>query len=64
MPLDTLQLVVRIKESRNTPPQVQKILKELGLLEINNCAFVKCTGENMRKLLLIADYVGYGAPTK
>ena len=53
-------LVVRIKESRNTSPQAQKILNELGLKEINNCAFVMSTLENIKKLLIISDYVGYG----
>ena len=60
VPLDVLLLVVRIKESRNTSPQAQKILNELGLKEINNCAFVMSTVENIKKLLLVADYVGYG----
>ncbi len=60
MPLDVLLCVVRIKESRNTSPQAQKILNELGLKEINNCAFVMSTVDNIKKLLLIADYVGYG----
>ena len=60
VPIDVLLLVVRIKESRNTSPQAQKILNELGLKEINNCAFVMSTIENIKKLLLIIDYVGYG----
>ena len=60
MPLDVLLLVVRIKESRNTSPQAQKILNDLGLKEINNCEFVMSTVENIKKLLLVADYVGYG----
>ena len=60
VPLDVLLLVVRIKESRNTSPQAQKILNELGLKEINNCAFVMSTVDNIKKLLLVADYVGYG----
>lgn len=59
-----LLLVVRIKESRNTSPQAQKILNELGLKEINNCAFLMSTVENLKKLLLISDYVGYGIPSK
>ena len=64
VPIDVLLLVVRIKESRNTSPQAQKILNELGLKEINNCAFVMSTIDNIKKLLLISDYVGYGLPTK
>lgn len=60
MTLDVLLCVVRIKESRNTSPQAQKILNELGLKEINNCAFVMSTVDNIKKLLLVADYVGYG----
>jgi large subunit ribosomal protein L7e len=64
VPLNVLLLVVRIKESRNTPPQVQKILNELGLKEVNNCAFIMSTPENVKRILLIADYVGYGQPTK
>jgi large subunit ribosomal protein L7e len=57
-------MVVRIKESRNTSPQAQKILNELGLKEINNCAFVMATAESVKKLLLVSDYVGYGQPSK
>ena len=64
VPIDTLLLVVRIKESRNTSPQAQKILNELGLKEVNNCAFIMSTIENIKKLLIVGDYVGYGQPTK
>jgi len=39
-------------------------LKELGLKEINNCAFVRASSSALEKLLLIQNYVGYGAPTK
>ena len=53
VPLNSLVLVVRIKESRNATPQAQKILKELGLKEINNCAFVRASTQNLEKLLLI-----------
>lgn len=61
---DILLAVIRVKESRNTPPQVQKILNEMGLKEVNNCAFVKASDSNMKKLMLICDYVGYGQPLK
>jgi large subunit ribosomal protein L7e len=64
VPIDVLLLVVRIKESRTTSPQAQKILNELGLKEINTCAFLMSTIDNLKKLLLISDYVGYGIPTK
>jgi large subunit ribosomal protein L7e len=64
VPLDVLLCVVRIKESRNASPQAQKILNELGLKEINNCAFLMSTVDNIKKLLLIANYIGYGQPTK
>jgi len=60
VPLGVLLMVLRIRESRNTSPQAQKILNELGLKEINNCAFVMATQENVKKLLLVSDYVGYG----
>jgi large subunit ribosomal protein L7e len=36
----------------------------MGLKEVNNCAFVKATDDNMKKVMLITDYVGYGRPTK
>lgn len=39
-------------------------MKELGLKEINNCAFVRASSKALEKLLLIQNYVGYGAPTK
>lgn len=64
VPVNVLICVVRIKESRNATPQAQKILNELGLKEINNCAFLMSTLDNIKKVLLISDYVGYGQPTK
>lgn len=64
VPMNSLLLLVRIKESRNATPQAQKILKELGLKEINNCAFVKATPDALTKLLLVKNYIGWGAPTK
>lgn len=64
VPPNTLLLLVRIKESRNATPQAQKILKELGLKEINNCAFVKATPDALQKLLLVKNYIGWGAPSK
>jgi len=36
----------------------------MGLKEVNNCAFVKATDDNMKKVMLITEYVGYGQPTK
>jgi large subunit ribosomal protein L7e len=39
-------------------------LNELGLKEINNCAFIMSTLENIKKILLISDYIGYGQPSK
>jgi 60S ribosomal protein uL30 len=64
VPLDVLLCCVRIKESRNASPQAQKILNELGLKEINNCAFLMSTVDNIKKILLISNYIGYGQPTK
>lgn len=64
VPLNSLLMVVRIKASATSTPQAQKILKELGLKEVNNVAFVMATSENMDKLLLINHYVAYGKPTK
>jgi len=64
VPLDVLLCVVRIKESRNASPQAQKILNELGLKEIGNCAFLMSTEDNIKKILLISNYIGYGQPTK
>lgn len=61
---NSLVLVVRIKESRNATPQAQKILKELGLKEINNCAFVRSCPATLQKLMLVQNYVAWGAPTK
>lgn len=39
-------------------------MNELGLKEINNCAFVMSTVDNIKKILMISDFVGYGQPTK
>jgi len=64
VPVDVLLCVVRIKESRNASPQAQKILNEMGLKEINNCAFIMSTLDNIKKLLLISDYCSYGRPEK
>jgi len=36
----------------------------MGLKEVNNCAFILASADNVKKMLLIADYVGYGQPTK
>ena len=57
-------MVVRVKESRNTTPLAQKILKELGLKEINNVSFVRGDSPTLDKLLLVRNYVDYGPPTK
>lgn len=64
VPPNCLLLVIRIKESRNATPQAQKILRELGLKEINNCAFVRASTQEMERLLLIQNYVAWGRPTK
>ena len=64
VPLNSLVLVVRIKESRNATPQAQKILKELGLKEVNNCAFVRAGAETLAKLMLVQNYLGWGNPSK
>ena len=64
VPTNSLLLVLRMKESRNATPQAQKILKELGLKEINNCAFIKASPQALEKLLLVQNYVCWGAPTK
>jgi large subunit ribosomal protein L7e len=61
---NSLILAVRIKQSTNTTPQAQKILKELGLKQINNCALFSASSENMQKLLTVVNYVAYGTPTK
>jgi len=37
---------------------------ELGLKEINNCAFVRAGASTMEKLMLVQNYCGWGAPTK
>lgn len=64
VPVDSLVLVLRVQESRNTTPQAQKILKELGLKEVNNAAFVMATTETIKQLMLVKDYVAYGLPSK
>jgi large subunit ribosomal protein L7e len=64
LPLDSLVMAVRVKESRNSTPQAQKILKELGLKEINNVSFVRGDAATMEKLLLVQNYIAYGTPTK
>ena len=64
VPPNCLLMAVRIKESRNTTPQAQKVLKELGLKEVNNCAFIRASSPMMQKLLLVRNYVAWGQPTK
>lgn len=64
MPVNTLILAVRIKGSTATTPQAQKILNELGLKQINNCALFIASAENLQKLLTVINYVSYGMPTK
>ena len=53
-------MIVRVKESRNSTPQAQKILKELGLKEVNNVSFVRADPATLDKILLIRNYVAYG----
>mmetsp|Transcript_78614 Transcript_78614/g.108838 ORF Transcript_78614/g.108838 Transcript_78614/m.108838 type:complete len:226 (-) Transcript_78614:262-939(-) len=64
VPKNKILMVVRIKESRNTSMQVQKILREFGLKEINNLSFLMASDEVIKQLLLIKDFVAYGTPTK
>jgi large subunit ribosomal protein L7e len=64
LPLNSLVLAVRIKQSTNTTPQAQKILVELGLKQINNCALFMASADNVEKMLTISNYVAYGTPTK
>lgn len=39
-------------------------MKELGLKEVNNVAFLRADSTTLDKLLLIRNYVAYGQPTK
>ena len=64
VPVDVLLCCLRVREARNATPQAQKILMELGLKELNNCSFVMSTLDNLKKLLMVADYIAYGQPTK
>ena len=45
--LNSLVMAVRVKKSSNTTPQAQKILNELGLKQINNCALFIGSNENL-----------------
>ena len=53
-----------MKQSSNTTPQAQKILKKHGLKEINNAVFLRSDPETLKDLILIQDYITYGYPTK
>lgn len=64
LPLNSLALAVRVKPSRSSAPQAQKILSELGLKQVNNCSLFIASNENLQKLLIVSNYVAYGAPTK
>lgn len=64
VPINCLLMLIRVKESRNSTPQAQKILKELGLKEINNVSFVRADPPTLDKLLLVKNYIAYGQPTK
>lgn len=57
-------LAIRVKPSRSSAPQAQKILSELGLKQINNCSLFIASNDNLQKLLTVANYVAYGSPTK
>ena len=50
--------------SQNTAPQAQKILKRLGLKELNNLTFLKGNSETIRDLHQVKDYIAYGYPKK
>ena len=64
VPKNKILMCVRVKESRNTSMQAQKILREFGLKEVNNCSFLMASDEVVKQLLLIKDFVAYGTPTK
>lgn len=39
-------------------------MKELGLKEVNNCSFVRASGDTLKQLLLVQNYVAWGSPSK
>lgn len=59
---DVLLLAVRIKGSTEgaVTPQAEKILKEMGLRNINNAVFCKANAETMERLIIIQRYIAYG----
>jgi large subunit ribosomal protein L7e len=62
--VNNLLLAFRIREARNTPAQAQKILKEIGLKDLNNVVLVRSDATTQQRLRLIKDYITYGVPTK
>eukprot|EP00347_Sterkiella_histriomuscorum_P007373 403349189 len=64
MKANTLILAVRVKQSDNTTPQAQKILRTLGLKELNNAVLLKSDPDTEKQLIIIQDYIAYGYPTK
>jgi large subunit ribosomal protein L7e len=50
--------------SDNTTPQAQKILRTLGLKELNNAVLLRSDPDIERQLIIIQDYIAFGYPTK
>lgn len=63
---DSLLLAVRIKGNTEgaCTPQAEKIMKELGLRDINNAVFLKANSETIDRLIICQKYIAYGYPTK
>ena len=63
---DMLILAVRIKGNTegSITPQAEKILKVMGLRNINNAVFCKADAETMERLIIIQRYIAYGYPSK
>ena len=47
-----------------TTPQAEKVLRDLGLRQINNAVFLRADQATIQKLLTVQRFLAYGYPTK
>ena len=45
-------------------PQAEKIMRDLGLRDINNAVFLKANAETLDRLIICQKFIAYGYPTK
>ena len=57
-------LALRVKPSPNAAPQAQKVLKDLGLKEVNNISLLRADKDTLKALRTVEDWCAVGYPSK